>query len=502
MTGAGPKGAGPGHTLLKEDAMTDPDAPRIALEERAVEAVREGRDELVALVSDLVAFDTTARNPGDPPRQEAELQAYLRARLEAIEAEVDVWEPEPTGAGNRFVPDGLDFVGRPQLAARLRGAGGGRSLLLNGHVDAVSAEPIGQWTSPPHRPQVRDGLLYGRGSCDMKGGIGGMLCALETLRRLGVRLAGDVVFCTDTDEESSGAGAYACAAKGVRADTGLCAEPTGFDAWVACRGGVNPTVRTIGRTGHSECFQPPWREGGAVNAIEKMSPILDAIRALREEWRTRPDHRHPYLHPPDILPTVIKGGEWMVTYPSSCEVTLSVQYMPGRVDENGTGQAVFDEVEAYLNAAAKDDWLAEHPLEWEWPCDIVPAEVPDDHPIVVTTLAAATRGRSCGRDHRSRLVARRRGLYAARGNADDLIRAREHRPGTHDRRVRAGRRPGRPRRRGRSGAAALVRGVGGGSMTLAPPLLEVRGHLPRDRLAGGRGHAGAGPTRHRVVGTG
>jgi len=375
--------------------MTDSDALRSSLEERVVSAVRDGRDELVALVSDLVAFDTTARNPGDPPRQEAELQAHLQRRLRAIGAETDVWEPEPTGAGNRLVPDGLDFAGRPQLAAQLRGAGGGRSLLLNGHIDAVSAEPIGQWTSHPHKPEVRDGRLYGRGSCDMKGGIGGMLFALETLRRLDVRLAGDVVFCTDTDEESSGAGAYACAARGVRANAGLCAEPTSFDAWVACRGGVNPTVRTVGRTGHAEMHHPHWRDGGPVNAIEKMSIVLDAIRALREEWRQRQDHQHPYLHTPDILPTVIKGGEWMVTYPSSCEATLSVQYMPGRVDANDTGQAVFEEVEDFINAAAaKDDWLAEHPLEWTWPCDIVPAEVPDDHPIVSMTLdAAASLGR-------------------------------------------------------------------------------------------------------------
>ena len=60
-----------------------------------------------------------------------------------------MWEPEPTGSGNRVVPDGLDFAGRPQLAARLRGAGGGRSLLLNGHIDAVSAEPVGPVDEPP-----------------------------------------------------------------------------------------------------------------------------------------------------------------------------------------------------------------------------------------------------------------------------------------------------------------------------------------------------------------
>ncbi len=262
--------------------MTDPGALRSVLEERVVDAVRGGKDELVALVSDLVTFDTTARNVGDPPRQEAELQEYLRERLETIEAETDVWEPEPTGSGSRFVPDDLDFEGRPQLAARLRGAGGGRSLLLNGHIDAVSAEPVGLWTSHPHRPEVRDGLLYGRGSCDMKGGMGGMLFALETMRRLDVRLAGDVVFCTDTDEESSGAGAYACAARGVKADAGLCAEPTGFDAWVACRGGVNPKVRTLGRAGQSVQLEPA-RSSASVSGGGY--PVGRRHRAARVEVR-------------------------------------------------------------------------------------------------------------------------------------------------------------------------------------------------------------------------
>ena len=362
---------------------------RSAFEEQVVAAVRQGRDELVALVSDLVAFDTTARNIGDPPRQETELQEYLRRRLAALGADVDVWEPEPTGAGNRVVPDGLDFDGRPQLAARLRGAGGGRSLLLNGHIDAVSYEPLERWASHPLAPEVRDGQLYGRGSCDMKGGIAGMLFALETVTRLGAKLAGDVVFCTNTDEESSGAGSYACAARGVRADAGLCAEPTGFDVWVACRGGVNPVVRTLGRSGHAEMHHPHWRDGGPVNAIDKMELVLASLRALREDWASGPQFDHPYLHRPHVIPTLIKGGEWMVTYPSSCEATLSVVYMPGQVDGERGGQDVFDEVEAWVRASAEqDDWLAEHPPEWEWPCDIVPAEVPDDHPIVTDTLAA------------------------------------------------------------------------------------------------------------------
>ena len=325
---------------------------RSAFEERVVAAVREGEQELVALASDLVAFDTTARNVGDPPRQEAELQEYLRRRLDAARARRSTSGSRSRPAsGNRVVPDGLDFSGRPQLAARLRGAGGGRSLLLNGHIDAVSAEPVGQWTSHPHRPEVRDGQLYGRGSCDMKGGIAGMLFALETVTRLGAKLAGDVVFCTDTDEESSGAGAYACAAHGVRADAGLCAEPTGFDVWVACRGGVNPVVRTIGPHRPRRDAPSSLARGRAGQRDRE-----DGDRA-REPARPARGLEPPSRAPStrtctsrDVLPTVIKGGEWMVTYPSSCETVLSVQYMPGRVDGDRGGQDVFDEVEAWVES--------------------------------------------------------------------------------------------------------------------------------------------------------
>ncbi len=177
-----------------------------ALEERVVQSVRDAKDELVELTAKLVALDTTARRPGDPARDEDRLQRLLAAHLTVLGAEADLWEPEPTGEGTRFLPAGLDFKGRPQLAAVLRGSGGGPSILLNGHIDAVDVEPRDKWTSDPFVLTERDGHLYGRGSNDMKGGI----VALETLHRHGVRLAGDVVFCTNTDEESSGAGGFRC----------------------------------------------------------------------------------------------------------------------------------------------------------------------------------------------------------------------------------------------------------------------------------------------------
>jgi acetylornithine deacetylase len=361
-----------------------------ALEERVVQSVRDAKDELIGLTAELVALDTTARRPGDPARDEEKLQRLLAARLEGLGAEADVWEPEPTGEGDRSLPAGLDFAGRPQLAAVLRGSGGGRSILLNGHIDAVDVEPRDEWTSDPFVLAEREGHLYGRGSTDMKGGIAGLVIALEALHRQGVRLAGEVVFCTDTDEESSGAGGHMCVRHGVRADAGIAAEATAFDAWVSCRGTVTPTITVTGRAGHAEMPQPHWSAGGAVNAIEKMVTVLNGMGALREEWRARPDHVHPLLAPGDIVPTIVGGGTWMVTIPASCAVTADVTYLPQHVDADGSGKAVEAEIiDRLTSAVAGDAWFAEHPLRFDWSEDVVPAEMPADHPLVATALGAA-----------------------------------------------------------------------------------------------------------------
>ena len=362
-------------------------------ERRVCAEIEQRRDELVALASELIGFDTTARNVGDPPRQEAALQEHLAARLRAAGAEIDLWEPDAANLqGKPLVPPGLDFAGRPQLLARRRGSGGGRSLVLNGHIDVVSAEPRDRWTSDPFAAEVREGKLYGRGSCDMKGGIAAMVLAAETLHSLGVRLAGDLVVATNTDEESSGAGGTAIVERGLRADAGIVTEATGFDVWVACRGSEYGTVRVPGRPGHAEVRQPDWREGGAVNAIEKATVVVDAIRSLRAEWAARDGLGHPYLSRPALLPTMAAAGEWPVTYPAACDLTVAVMYVPHQADERGWGADVRREVEGWIaRESAKDDWLAEHPptVEW-WPNGVMPLEIPESEPIV-GLMQAATR---------------------------------------------------------------------------------------------------------------
>src|ERR1700752_4564237 len=137
-----------------------------------------------------------------------------------------------------------------------------------------------------------------------------MTLAAETLSALGVRLAGDLVVATNTDEESSGAGGSALVSRGLRTDAGIVPEPTDFRTWVACRGSEYGVIRVPGRPGHAEGRPPDWRRGGAVNAIEKAGGVLEAMAPLREPWSGNDAFLHPVLSVPSLLPTVVSGGEW------------------------------------------------------------------------------------------------------------------------------------------------------------------------------------------------
>ncbi|MGW1549553.1 ArgE/DapE family deacylase [Streptomyces sp. NPDC002346] len=350
-------------------------------------------DDLIGLTCDLVRFDTTVRgDASESARDEADLQEYLAGRLRRAGATVDVFTPKPGDLPDSpQTPPGLGFDGRPQLIARFPGTGGGRSLLFNGHIDVVSAEPRSEWTSDPFRAEVRDGRLYGRGTCDMKGGIAAAVIAAETLAALGIRLPGDLLINTATDEEWNGAGTLASVGYGVRADAAVVPEPTDLDVVTAQRGILGGRVTVAGRPGHAEHPPGDWRSGGAVNAIEKTLPVLAALGRLRERWADDPAHRHPLLPPPSIVPTTIKGGEWWVTYPASCEVALDITYLPVQADGGGWASRVRHDIErAVRDACAGDGWLTAHPPRFTWDTELPPAEVPAGHPLVHALASSAT----------------------------------------------------------------------------------------------------------------
>ena len=145
-------------------------------------------EDVERLVAGLVAIDSV--NPTLVPRGagEAEVMSFAAAWLADAGLDIDVVEAAP---------------GRPSVVATARGTGGGRSLMLNGHLDTVGVEGM----SEPHTPRVRDGRLYGRGGYDMKGGVAA--CMLAAAAAVHVELAGDVVVCAVADEEHSSIGVQA-----------------------------------------------------------------------------------------------------------------------------------------------------------------------------------------------------------------------------------------------------------------------------------------------------
>jgi hypothetical protein len=117
--------------------------------------------------------------------------------------------------------------------------------------------------------------------------------------------------------------------------------------------------------------------------------VLDALRALREEWRERPDAQHPYLRTGTIVPTSIDAGQWIVSHPAIATLRCHVQYLPGQADGHGTGDRVVREIEERVRAAARaDPWLEAHPPTFIWHGDAPPAFHGPEEPISAAMLDA------------------------------------------------------------------------------------------------------------------
>jgi acetylornithine deacetylase len=364
---------------------------------RIIDAVDQAADRIVGTLADLIAFPSVV--PVDPTKAgpaERQCQDYLRDRLAALGFATDLWDPDGPALfakyrGRPGAHAGRSFDGRPILAGRLPGGGGGRSLMLTGHIDVVPPGPSGHWRTDPFTAAVQDGRVFGRGAVDMKGGVACMLMAATVVHELGLPLAGDLLFTTVVDEEIGGMGALAMVDRGYRADAGILPEATALALSPVCHGILWGKIRIDGIGGHAELKPQGWDQGGPVDAIWLMRQILDGIDILNRRWANDPRKQHPLMDLPNqVIVTQIVAGE----HPSSCagaaEIVIDVQYLPWEKDEQGLGGKVKREVEAHLAAICQaDPWLARHPARLEWLLDADCAEVPADHPFLDLMEAVA-----------------------------------------------------------------------------------------------------------------
>jgi acetylornithine deacetylase len=354
-------------------------------ERRVLERIEERAQALVALLVRLVRFRTVTPLMGETAkgRDYRDLQTFVSKRLSARGFDVETWEANaaslPMFPGSGVVP-GRDLSNMPVLVGRREGRG--RSLLLNAHYDVVPPGGFENWSHPPFDGVVDDGKVFGRGACDMKGGFAATLHALECIEQAGIDLPAPLVFESVPDEEQTSMGTLACCQRGIRADAGIIPEPTGLQVLVAVRGSFSGKIVVTGRAAHSEMTQPPWQEGGAVNAIGKAVKVLEALDGLNAEWKTRPETRHKYLDPDVIVPTMIHGGEWEVMYPERVDITFTSDFVPATKDIRPRIQAMLDRV------AREDPWMREHPPYLDAGGFLYAAEIPEDEPIVRTASGA------------------------------------------------------------------------------------------------------------------
>ena len=230
------------------------------------------------------------------------------------------------------------FAGRPNVIATLAGAGG-QKLILEAHMDTASE--IGM-TIEPFRPVTKNGLMYGRGSCDTKAGLAAMMHAVKAVHDTGLRPQASVVLVASVDEEHGFHGIRKFVEVGVQADGAVVAEPTDLETVVASKGVLRWRVHSHGTAAHSA------KPHLGVNAIAKMCTFITAIeRHLLPTYHLR---QHPLLGSPTLTVGIIHGGIQVNQVPESCSIDVDRRLLPGE-----TRETAWEEIEPLIGELRATD---------------------------------------------------------------------------------------------------------------------------------------------------
>jgi acetylornithine deacetylase len=258
--------------------------------------------------------------------------------------------------------------GRWNVVGRLEGGGAGPTLLLNGHLDTVG---VAGMSIDPFGAEVRDGRLWGRGSCDMKGGVAALLAAAAGIARSGP--PGELIVALTADEEHASLGMDALVRSGITADVAVVCEPTSLAVMPAHKGFVWIEAAFRGRAAHGS------RPEVGVDAIEHAGRYLTALGALRS--RLRAAEPHPLLGHGSFHAGTIDGGSAPSVYPDACRLVLERRTLPG---ENTAG--IIEEFEAVLDELGAE--LPELDAKLTQGLARPATQVPNDSPLVEGLVAA------------------------------------------------------------------------------------------------------------------
>lgn len=370
--------------------MTRPARTTDTLRSRLDAAIDDLFPAQVDLLRDLIACRTVS-SPVPTPEFVAESTRAVDRVAESLRSlgfTADIWTTRS---------------GFPVMAARDKAAGPGPVIGFNGHLDVVPIEDPARWSHDPWDGTVADGRVHGRGACDTKGAVVAMIGALRLLRAAGIEPATGLLLHIVTDEEVAGDCTDECLARG-RPDAVIIGEPSALDVWIAEPGLEHLRIEVDGIATHAlnrwrALPDAPGSEAGGVNAIDKATVVIEAIREIERAW-TR-DLRYRLLPPGfnTINLGAIVGGKSSGrneinvasgpgSVPDRCALEYNIWYYPSQ-----SLRSLKAELEArVLEACARDWWLADNPPRFTWALRGLtnpPAETDPAHPLAAALLAAA-----------------------------------------------------------------------------------------------------------------
>ncbi len=310
-------------------------------------------NEIATLLGELVAINSINPDLVLGGAGEAEIARFIANWLEQAGLDVEIDEPVP---------------GRPSVVAIARGTGGGRSLMLNAHMDTVGVAGMER----PHDPVVQDNRLYGRGAFDMKGGLAAIIFAAAAAKRQ--QLRGDVILTAVSDEEYASIGT-ASIVKRWHADAAIVTEPTGLEICIAHKGFIWLEIETRGIAAHGS------RPDLGIDAIVKMGKVLVGLEELDRSLRSAPSHY--LLGSGSLHASLISGGQELSSYPERCVLSVERRTIPGE-----TAQDVESQVRQILDQVAASDAAFKASLRTTLLREAF--EVSRDEPIVQAVYRHAT----------------------------------------------------------------------------------------------------------------
>ena len=327
-------------------------------------------DETADLLADLIAFQSTVGS-------EQPVQEYLaeHARKLGFDARMVPIHPNiESDEDYTLVPGHKGYEGRANLVISIPGTGGGKSIILNSHVDVVPG------SKELFERRVDHGIVYGRGACDAKGDVVTILLTLIALKEAGIRLKGDVTASFVIEEEAGGNGALSFILDGHRADGVVVLESTDLNVASANRGAVWFDLGIEGKSTH----MGRWREG--VNAIEEM---MDVIRILQDYERrlVAESYGDPLFPDPGASVKVnigmIEGGDWPSMVAGHCRIEGGVGFLP-----NKRLSDIRTEVREAIEQHAGEWTKKRYELEFKRLHNEAYG-IPPDHPLAVTLRDSA-----------------------------------------------------------------------------------------------------------------